>query len=120
MPELQRVEIRLSNSSARPIALVLEPWGEIVELEPGATYEASSEGPPGDTIEIDIEDGLLKLWAPNDSSLDIRNANDGTSPKALDAVALNDVLLGRSKEAPLAAELHDRRAQYGGSEPEDA
>jgi hypothetical protein len=80
---VRRTSIRLRNSLERPIALVLEPWGEIVRLEAGATYEAAAEGPPGDTIELDVEDGILTLWAPNDSSLDIRNAADGSEPTAL-------------------------------------
>ncbi len=81
----QRVEIRLTNSSDRPRGVVLEPWGEIYEMEPHTTYRACGEGPVGDTLEIEIQDGWVKVWGWGNSSLEICKADDGSPLRPIDA-----------------------------------
>jgi hypothetical protein len=64
------------------MVLVIEPLGEIVELEPRTTYDVVTEGPDSDELEIEIEDDVVKLWAPDHSSLEVRK-DDGSEPRAL-------------------------------------
>ncbi|HEX8393098.1 MAG TPA: hypothetical protein VF665_12210 [Longimicrobium sp.] len=64
---------RIANTSPRPLALFLEPWGSAYRIEPGDFAELLVEGPPDHPLDWEFgqgtliissraEAGMLTLW----------------------------------------------------------
>ena len=66
------VRLLVSNETGTPTNLVLEPWGEIVRLEPGETRDIVYRGDSEPRIAIQSGPGELKLWAEGDGVFDVR------------------------------------------------
>ncbi len=61
-PQLNRVTIRITNPTDKETTFVLEPWGEVDAMSPGDTFEVVAEGPPGDTLQVENEDGRTIVY----------------------------------------------------------
>lgn len=57
------VQLLVSNRSASPKDMVLEPRGEIYTLDPGAERTVTYRGDSKAQLAIDVGDGEVKLWA---------------------------------------------------------
>jgi hypothetical protein len=55
--------IRITNSHAVDITIVIEPWGEIYELVPADRLDVVAEGPDGGALEVDFQAGKVIVWA---------------------------------------------------------
>ncbi len=53
---------RLVNSRDVAVKLLLEPWGEVYEMAPGAVFEVMARGPAGDALEVAIADDAITVW----------------------------------------------------------
>ena len=49
---LLQLTVAIHNGETRTIVLLLEPWAEMYDLEPGAELEIRMEGPPGHHLPI--------------------------------------------------------------------
>ena len=56
------VRLRVTNRSSEPMALVLEPTGEVYRIEPGQNRVVRYTGDPTPNLSIDVHDGETKIW----------------------------------------------------------
>jgi len=65
MAETPRLSV--INHSEEPLSLVLEPWGEIYPLPPGAErFVLHVDVSPEDYMSVSVEPGYIKVWAEGD------------------------------------------------------
>lgn len=65
------VRLNVTNSSAEPNSLVLEPAGEVHPIEPGQTRVVRYVGDPEPALSIDVGDGETKIWEEGVGTLEI-------------------------------------------------
>ena len=52
----------LRNVQNRVVNLILEPWGAVHPMPPGAVFEIRAQGPAGETLEIEWDVDRITLW----------------------------------------------------------
>ena len=65
------VRLRVTNRSSEPIALVLEPVGEVYRIEPGQNRVVRYTGDPAPSLSIDVHDGETKIWEEGPGTLEL-------------------------------------------------
>lgn len=60
-----------TNNQSASIKIVLEPWGEEVELPAASTLRVAFSGPSGGQVDIKLNDDVLILWGWQGSLLTI-------------------------------------------------
>src|SRR5690349_9345047 len=53
---------RIVNSSDASVDLVLEPWGEVHQMSPGAEFDIQVDGPEGHRLEVAYNTGSITVW----------------------------------------------------------
>jgi hypothetical protein len=56
------LRLRVQNTSADPVLICLEPWGEQYTMPPGVTFEVVATGPEGDALEIQYAEHRITLF----------------------------------------------------------
>ena len=59
----QRTTLRIRNSLPHPVSLVLEPWGEIIDMASGVVYSIEASGPPEDILEVESGYDHITVYA---------------------------------------------------------
>lgn len=65
------VVARISNERGIPVLFVLEPWGEVYEMPPNATFEIVSQGPPDGAAEVSVGDDRFTVHGWPGSALQV-------------------------------------------------
>jgi len=65
------VRLRVTNRSSEPIALVLEPAGEVYRIEPGQNRVVRYTRDPSPSLSIDVHDGEMKIWEEGPGKLEL-------------------------------------------------
>ena len=65
------VRLRVENSPARPLVLVLEAWGETYDIAPGEHRNVVYRGDRAPTLTLDVGEGEFKVWAEGPGLLDL-------------------------------------------------
>jgi hypothetical protein len=52
----------LRNSSSDILTLLLEPWGEGYQMDPGATVEVHARGPEGGCLRVEVGDKIVTVY----------------------------------------------------------
>lgn len=60
---MQEVRLRLALETANETTLCLEPWGDAYPIRPGAAVELVAVGPEGDSLELQVGDDHVTVWA---------------------------------------------------------
>lgn len=63
------VTLMVTNGSSVRQQLVLEPAGEVYELDPGETKTVTYAGDPQPRLSIDIGSGETKIWEEGSGTL---------------------------------------------------
>jgi hypothetical protein len=58
----QRVAFKIINTRSHEIALVLEPWGDVLPLLPGDSYDVVLRGPSGESPIIQLDDTYITVF----------------------------------------------------------
>ena len=83
----QKIELRLTNSQASPVRLVVEPWGEVFTIPAGATWELRGEGPAGDCLEVEFGDEEITVWGWTGSMVSILSEGREVTPAPVEGHA---------------------------------
>ena len=67
----QRKTWRVTNTKTVSIQFVLEPWGDIIEMLPDKTYEVIAVGPDDGTLETEVSDDQITVYAWVGASLTV-------------------------------------------------
>lgn len=74
--------ILVTNSSGRQLAFHLEPWGEQIEMQSGATFSVLAEAEVEGTFEIEhLEDEII-VWAWPTAVVKVFCAGEEVGPSA--------------------------------------
>jgi hypothetical protein len=65
----QGATVRLRNARLGPVEYVLEPWGEVYELRPGATLRLVADGLNGEYLEIVFGEARVTTWSDTGSTV---------------------------------------------------
>lgn len=84
--ETLSVRFKITNPGPNALALVLEPWGEIYEMIPGAKYEVVAEDPDADTLHVEPYPDHLIVWAWTGAVISLFRDGEQISPKMRQAV----------------------------------
>jgi len=60
---MMKTKFRLANRLPESHTLLIEPWGEELQIPSGATYNIVAEGAPDSAFEIEIQSDAIILFA---------------------------------------------------------
>jgi hypothetical protein len=75
---------RITNKGDKPMIFVLEPWGEVYGMPPGAAFDVLSDGPPDQALEMEAGGNTVTVYGWVGSSLWVNH--NGRRPR----IAIHD------------------------------
>jgi hypothetical protein len=54
--------VQVENSTSRPLTLILEPYGDSVEMVPGVRYLVAGEQYADYPIHVEVSDDYIQVW----------------------------------------------------------
>lgn len=61
--------LRITNRRDQAIKLWIEPWGDVVSIEPDGTCEIVAKGPRGDCLEVTSHEKDIMVWGWTGSTI---------------------------------------------------
>lgn len=52
-------EVSIAGQAGGPTKVVLEPWGDVQDLNPGAAWRLIARSPERGSLEVDEADGII-------------------------------------------------------------
>lgn len=68
---MNKISLRITNSTSNTLTLHLEPWGEQHRLVSGATFNLEAQGPDGGTMEVEYGENSLTVYGWTGSTISI-------------------------------------------------
>ena len=90
---------RITNSKNHFVELRLEPWGDVLTMNDGATFNIHSSGMSNDVVEIDILDNAFVIYAGEGMTMNVFEGNkDLTEGMSCESVRIPKGLLSRGEK----------------------